>query len=162
MRQAPFLPANDRGGFGVVEIVIGSALISMALIGLIGAFQSSLVASREAGRKLTATFLAEEGMEAARLMRDRSWTNISRLSTTSVYYLAFTGGTWATTTASSQIFGTYYRTVRVSDVYRNGSQDIAASGTWDSGTKKITTDVSWARRGATTTVSLSSYLADIF
>lgn len=170
--RAPFRSANDRTpakprlrraqGFGVVEIVIGSALISIALIGLIGAFQSSLVASREAGRKLTATFLAEEGMEVARLMRDRSWTNISGLSTTTAYYLSFTGGTWATTTVSSQTFGTYYRTVRVTDVYRDGSDDIVASGTWDPYTKKITTDVSWIRRGATTTVSLSSYLADIF
>ncbi|MEK7139894.1 MAG: hypothetical protein AAB805_01060 [Patescibacteria group bacterium] len=162
MRRAPSQSANDCGGFGVVEIVIGSALISLALIGLIASFQASLVASREAGRKLTATFLAEEGMEAARLMRDRSWTNISGLSTTTTYYLTFTGGTWATTTVSSQIFGTYYRTVRVSDVYRNGSQDIAASGTGDARTKKITADVSWQKRGATTTVSLSSYLADIF
>ncbi len=153
---------NNSRGFGVVEVVIGSALISVALIGLIGVFQSSLLASREAGRKLTATFLAEEGMEAARLMRDRSWVNISGLSTTTTYYLTFTGGTWATTTVSSQIFGTYYRTLRVSDVYRNGSQDISDSGTWDPRTKKITTDVSWQKRGATTTISLSSYLADIF
>lgn len=162
MGRALFLSANDHKGFGVVEIIIGSALISIALIGLIGAFQSSLVASREAGRKLTATFLAEEGVEAARLMRDRSWTNISRLSTTTVYYLTFTGGTWSTTTVSSQIFGTYYRTVRVSDVKRDGSQDIAETGTWDPNTKKVTTDVSWSKRGATTTVSLSSYLTNIF
>ena len=162
MHHARCQPANSWCGFGVVEIVIGSALISIALIGLIAVFQSSLVASREAGRKITATFLAEEGMEAVRLMRDRSWTNISGLSTTTTYYLTFTGGTWATTTVSVSTFGTYYRTIRVSDVSRDVSDDIAGSGTWDSGTKKITADVSWQKRGATTTISLSSYLADIF
>lgn len=161
MRRGRFQSMSKRG-FGVVEIIIGSTIVSVALIALMSAFQSSLVASRDAGKKITATFLAEEGMEALRLMRDRSWANISGLSTTTAYYLSFTGGTWATTTVSSQIFGTYYRTVRVTDVYRDGSDDIATSGTWDPYTKKITTDVSWTRRGATTTVSLSSYVADIF
>jgi len=153
---------NNARAFGVVEIIIGSALISIALVSLISAFQVSLVASRDVGRKIAAVFLAEEGMEAARIMRDRAWENISGLSTTTTYYLSFTGGTWATTTLSTTTFNTYYRTIHVSDVYRDGSDDIAVSGTLDPSAKKVTVDVSWLKRGATTSVSLSSYFTNIF
>jgi len=152
----------SHNGFGVMEVVVGAALVSLVLISLVGSFQKSIAASREVGRKLTATFLAEEGMEVVRIMRDQSWENLSDLSAGTTYRLVFSGGTWATTTVSTPIFDRYYRDVTIADVLRDGNDDIAESGTLDPLTRKVTITVSWLKGSATTSVSLSSYFAQIF
>ncbi len=47
-------------GFSLVEVVIGTALITLALVGLAGAFSFYLKAGLKNNDKLKATLLAEE------------------------------------------------------------------------------------------------------
>ncbi len=149
-------------GFGVVEIIVGASIISIALFGLVSTFQNSLRISRETGRVIEARFLIEEGLEAARIMRDAQWSNIGNLATSTPYYLTFTGGTWATTTTQIFINQRFLRSVIVEDVRRNGNDDIASTGSFDPNVKKVTVSVSWFGRSATTTESAATYLVNIF
>ena len=153
---------RQQKGFGVVEIIVGASVISIALFGLVSTFQNSLRISRETGRIIEARFLMEEGLEAARIMRDAGWSNVGSLATSSPIYLVFSSGTWATTSTQTFIGGTFLRSVVVEDVRRDGNDDIASAGSLDPNVKKVTVSVSWFGRSATTTESAATYLVNIF
>jgi Tfp pilus assembly protein PilV len=153
---------TSSSGFGLIEVVIGAAIISISLFGIVSLFGKSIQISREIGKKVQAGFLLEEGAEAVRIMRDSSWSNISTLNNSTDYYLVFANGTWATSTVNTFIDGKFERKFTLSDVYRDGNDDIAPSGTLDTGIKKVNISVSWFGKNATTTESVSLYLANIF
>lgn len=151
---------NTSGGFGLIEMVVGISVLSISLVGIGAVAQRSLALSRQSLQETQANFLLEEGSEVVRSFRDKGWVNIGNLSTTTTYYLTY-GSTWATTTTASKIDNTFTRTITVSDVTRDVNDDIAASGTYDSGTKKITVTLSWVSGFATSTKTVQMYLTDI-
>jgi len=150
------------GGLSLVEVVVSTAIITIVLLGLISNSNSSLVISRETGNKTEAQFLAEEGLEVVRIIRDSSWDNFSTLSTSTAYHLSFSGTQWATSTIPGLIDETFERTILFDDVYRDANDDISSSGTFDPNTKKATVFVSWLNGMATTSISISTYFAKIF
>ncbi|RJQ30797.1 hypothetical protein C4572_03480 [Candidatus Parcubacteria bacterium] len=153
---------NKNRGIALLEAVVGVSVISLIIFSLLSVFHISQKVMTESGRNAKASFLLEEGIEAVRIMRDSSWSNIASLSTSTDYYFSFNGSAWATTTANVFVDSIFERKVRVGDVFRSGSDDIAASGTFDAGTKKITVTVSWPGRTGTSTKSISTYVANIF
>lgn len=142
--------------------MVGAAVVSLVLLSMGVAFNNSLKASRAVGKKIQANLLAQEGMEAARLMRDNSWQNISSLSDGNNYYLAWSSGAWATTTDNFFIDGVFERKLTVLNVYRDGNDDIAQSGTLDPNAKKVTVSVSFQDGFSTTTESVSAYIFNLF
>jgi len=150
-------------GFGLVEIVIGSSILAATILGVLSVAKSSLEASERALRTTQAGFLLSEGAEVIRFFRDSSWQNIFLLSTTTVYRLSFSTSTNKFSTTTSVIYtdSVFDRSFVARDVVRDGSGNIAASGTYDSGTKKIVMSVSWFNRQATTTKSVEFYISDI-
>jgi len=153
---------NKQKGFGLLEIIIGLAAISFSLFGILSVSQVSLQIINNDTQKLKADFLAEEGMEAVRILRDFSWNNnIKPLTPDNDYYLYFNGNTWQSTTTPVYIDG-FERKFVLSDVYRDGNDDIASGGNLDPDTKKITIFVSWQRRNSTTTDIISTYLTNLF
>jgi Tfp pilus assembly protein PilV len=154
----------NKKGFGLLEIVIGVAIISVTLFSLSAVAHITLKVSRESVRKSQAAFLMEEGMEAMKLMRDAGWSaNISTLTAGTNYYLYLDAGTaWKSTATPAVIDGIFTRIVRLDNVYRDANNDIAATGTLDSNIKKITVSVSWANRGVTTTKNMIGYIANLF
>lgn len=154
--------SKNKMGIGAVEIVIGSAIISLVLLSVSSAFNSSLKGSRAVAKKTQANFLAQEGIEAVRILRDNGWQNVSGLSDGENYYFAWSAGTWATTTSNAFIDGTFERKFTVLNAYRDGNDNIAQSGTLDPNTKKVTVSVSWREGLSTTTESISAYLINIF
>jgi len=153
---------TNKKGFGAIEIIIAAAIISITLFGLVSAFQNSLRVSRETGNKVQSGFLLEEGLEAARLMRDADWNNLNALATSTSYALLFENGSWVATTTVQYIDNKFERTILVEDVYRDANDDISPSGTFDPDTKKVTVYLSWSRNNATTTQSAATYLSNIF
>lgn len=151
---------NTSGGFGLIEMVVGVSILAISLVGIGAVAQRSLMLSRQSLQETQANFLLEEGSEVVRFFRDTNWTNISKLSTTTTYYLTY-GSAWATTTVANKVDGIFTRSVTVADVKRNGSDDIASSGTYDAGTKKITATISWQNGLATSTKTVQFYLTDI-
>ncbi len=110
-----------------------------------------------------ASFLAEEGIEAVKFMRDSNWTsNIATLIPGTHYTLTFNGSAWGVTTVPSFILGRFDRRVTVSNVSRDASGNISESGTPDPNTKKILVEVSWWKDTATTTSQITTYVSNIF
>lgn len=153
------LPAG-RQGFFLIEVIVASSIIAVVLILLIGSIQNTVEVSNRALERTQSSFLLEEGAEATKAIRDTSWSNISALTPGTPYYLSYNGTSWAFTTTPNTI-DRFTRTVTLSAVYRNSSDDIASSGTLDAGTKLVTVTVSWLASSGMQTKSLSLYITNI-
>ncbi|HEY4493936.1 MAG TPA: hypothetical protein VJB95_00680 [Candidatus Paceibacterota bacterium] len=164
MKKRIFLKKFRRmnKGFMLVEVLIVTAIITVAILAAMAVSQKSIYVSRQAFHATQAAFLLEEGAEAVRILRDNGWSNISNLNTATTYYPEFSGGTWTLSVTASTV-GIFTRTVNVADVNRDDSTgDIASAGTDDPGTKLFTITVSWPEGGTTITRTLPFYIMDIF
>ena len=82
-------------GFTLVEIVLVTSILSAFMVSLFGYYQKVVEVSKETTRYIHSGFLLEEGVEAMKLLRDASWSlRIAPLSTTTPYYLYWTGSAW--------------------------------------------------------------------
>lgn len=150
-------------GFGLIEIIIGSTILTISLIAISTYFQKSLQLSQDSGKTVQASFLLEEGIEVAKFFRDTSWQNISGLTAGTSYYFQFDGTKWATTSSNVFIDNIFERKLVINNVSRDANDDIVSSGgTNDADTKKTTVSVSWLGRSGTTTKSISTYITNIF
>lgn len=149
----------------LVEIILASAMLTLVLLSIELYYKKILDVSVDTTRHIQAGFLLEEGIEVMKLLRDDGWTtNIATLTPGTPYHLRWTGTEWATTTSAQLVENIFTRTVVISDVLRDGSDNIAEAGTLDPGTKKVTVSVSWSRKGgtATTTETVETYIANLF
>ena len=167
MNEPTSLKLRRPKGFGLLEIVIASAIVSITLFSLSFVFVLSGRLEAQSIGKVRANFLAEEGLEAMRFLRDKGWgANLAPLAAGTNYYLSFATSTadWSVGTAyPGFIDGLFHRRITVEAVNRDGSDDIVTSGgALDPNTKKINIEVSWYGQGATTTATLSTYLSDVF
>ena len=150
-------------GIGLIEAVAGISIVSVFIFSLMLASQLSQKIVGESVRSAQAFFLLEEGAEAVKILRDTSWSSgISNLTIGTNYFFSYNGTTWVSTADNVYIDGLFERKFSLNNVYRDANDDIAASGTLDSGTKKATVGVSWLGRTGTTTKSVSFYLTDLF
>ena len=153
-----------KKGFGLIEVVIGSAVLSVALFGISGFFHTVLKASGMTESAVQGDYLLEEGVEVLKIFRDVGYlTNLRNLSTTTAHYYLWTGTEWATTTANTFIDGKYERKFTTGDVNRDANSDIAVSGTYDPDVKLVTVSVAWwSPVVGTTTRSIQTYITNIF
>jgi len=149
-----------KRGVSLVEVLIGAFILTIFVTALVIAFQSFLTHSFATVPETQATFLAEEGIEAVKMIRDSGWSNITALTAGTPYYLHF--GTDWTASPTEEYVGIFQRTFIIENVGRNASKDIVVSGgTDDSNTKKITVNVSWSKNSATSTKSIATYITNI-
>lgn len=152
-----------QSGFGVVEVVIGATILSVVFMALFSFFFSALKVARHTTEMTQVSFLLDEGIEVVKLLRDESWSaNIATATTSDPYIINFSANKWEITTGSDIIGGTYHRTVRFEDVYRDANDDIATSGTLDPGTREVSIEIEWWDGGATSTESTATYITDLF
>lgn len=157
--------ASREKGFGLVEVVIGSAVLSVSLLAISGFFQTVLRASRVTESAVQGDYLLEEGMEAVKIFRDKSYTsNIKNMSTSTTYYFSWTGTNWATTTTKTIVDGKFERKLTFQDVRRDSiTKDISATGVYDPDVKLITVSVAWwTPVVGTTTRSIQTYVVNLF
>lgn len=154
-----------RAGFTLVEVVVAAAMITIAFVAIAMYYKKVLDVSEDTTRHIQSGFLLEEGLEATKLLRDEGWNaNIGSLSTTTNYYLTWSGTFWRTTTVPLKVENVFTRTIKFSDVRRDGVDSIAAAGTLDSGTKKVTVSVTWPVKGGSgmATDTAETYLTNLF
>jgi len=167
------LKIQKNKAFSIVEVVVACAIISVTVLALMSTAGKSIQVSNQTIMQSQATLLIEEGVEAVKSIRDNNWTNISGLTNSTNYYLFFytTTNQWSLITSQTApngsiptypIDGAFTRNVVFSSVYRNASNDIANSGTLDTGTKKVTVTVSWNKPGGVASKNLSFYISNIF
>jgi len=160
------MPKNR--GFGLLEIVIASAIIAGTIFSLAFVFLISHKLANESSNEIRANFLAEEGLEALRFLRDRSWSaNLASLNTSTTYYLSFnsSNSSWSIGTSNpGTIDNLFTRSFTVENVNRNASDNIVPTGgSNDPDTRKFNVTISWTERGgAALSTTVSTYLTDIF
>ncbi len=155
---------KKENGFGLLEVVIGVAIISVSIFSLTAVSSLALRIAEENTKEIQAVFLAEEGLEALRVLRDSSWLgNIATLNSSTDYFLNFSEGKWQVASSNIYIDGIFERKFSLQNINRDSNDDIVASGgSNDPNTKKFTVSVSWLSRKGTTTRSISTYSTNFF
>jgi type II secretory pathway pseudopilin PulG len=160
-----FLQKNQKG-VGLVEVIVGSAILSIVLF----AFTSSLSlysrASADATSRAQALYLAEEALEVVRGLRDAGWTtNIASVSVATDRGLAFdtVGSTW-TIVSSPDTTEEFTRTLVLKDAYRDSDDNIVSdtSETFDPDTRIVEVQVSWPGVQEAQSVQLESIITNTF
>ena len=129
-------------GFSVVEVLLAGAVLGLLATAFGGAIIYGQEGAALSGARARAQNLAEEGLEAARNIRDSGYTNL----TDGTYGLAISGGQW-TFSGASDTTGIFTRSIIISAV--------------DDNEKSVTSSVTWqqtAQRSAQ--VDLDTYLSD--
>ena len=76
-------------GFTIIELVISIFILSIGIIGIFGAFSVVTILTSDSADRLTATYLAQEGMEIVRNIRDTNWLNMNACVSGTVNCQAF-------------------------------------------------------------------------
>ena len=86
---------NTRRGFTLIETMVAITILTLAISGAFMTANSSMTAAETSRGKLTASYLAQEGIEYVRMMRDDSYLNAYYLGgtdTSSAAWADFTTG----------------------------------------------------------------------
>ena len=156
-----------RAGFSLIEIILGIGMLTVSLVSITAYYKKVLDVSIDTTHHIQSGFLLEEGVESVKMLRDQGWTTkIAALSTTTTYYLSWSGTQWTSTTIPQTVENTFVRSFRLSDVFRDASDNIVSSGGtyYDPGTKKVTVSVAWTRKGTKSmaTDTAETYITNLF
>ncbi len=151
---------NKSFGFGLLEVVIASAIITVSLGVLILSFVNTLAMEENSLRRNQAAFLAEEAVEILRYLRSESWENVN------------TPGVYQAVCQLSECFlvpdnnllinDIFYRVINIQPAYRNQNNQLSDSGVLEEEAIFVEVSVSWSGRGGMRTEILKTYLTDIF
>lgn len=152
-------------GISVIEIFVVTAVTAIAMAALLDLTSFSLRTSTLIRQTTAANELAREAMEAVRNFRDTTLWNengLGKLATSTDYFPRATGTPEAwQLVLGEESSGIFERKIVFEDVMRDGNHNIvAAGGTFDPDTKKITAIVSWMVKNGTRQVKLVTYLTN--
>ena len=71
----------DSEGFTLIELIIAIFILSIGIIGIFGAYSAMVVATSDTSGRLSATYLAQDGIEIVKNIRNINWANISKNQT---------------------------------------------------------------------------------
>lgn len=159
--------ALTRAGFSLIEIILGIGMLTVSLVSVTAYYKKVLDVSVDTTHHIQSGFLLEEGVEAVKMLRDQGWaTKIAALSTTTTYYLAWSGTQWTSTILPQAVENTFMRSFTLADVFRDASDNIVSSGGtyYDPGTKKVTVSIAWTRKGSKSvaTDTAETYITNLF
>src|SRR3989344_5646825 len=138
---------HAQAGFGIIEIIVAMAIfVIIAATGATTILQSFSI-NRLGLEETKANLYAQEGIDAVRSIKTQNWSNldIGNMNCGSSVSRGLTsgGGSWAFS-GTSETLEKYTRTITVANVCRDASGVITEPGTtYDAGTKKITSTVTW-------------------
>ena len=64
---------NSNKGFTLIELVIAIFILVVAIIGVYNAFSTIVIMTTDSSSRFTAAYLAQDGMEIIRNIRDNNW-----------------------------------------------------------------------------------------
>lgn len=130
-------------GFSTIEALLASTILVLIVTAFMGAFVYGSESTALAGQRARATFLAEEGLEASRNIRDAAFSNL----VDGTNGLAISGNQWNFSGTSDTTDSFYTRQITISTI--------------DSKRKQVVSNVTWQqnpqRQGS---VQLTSYLTN--
>ena len=65
-----------KKGFTIIELIISIFILSVAVVGIFGAFSIVTILTADSVDRLTASYLAQEGVELIRNVRDTNWLSM--------------------------------------------------------------------------------------
>lgn len=134
---------KTQKGFGLIEIVIATAVITLALSAFLHGGALALRLLNAEKENLETALLAKEGLNAVRSLRDEAWNNVASSTVGTTYYPVIENGKWRLSTSDPGVInGKYTRKIIFDRVYRNNSDQIASAGNEDSNTRKATVEIS--------------------
>lgn len=128
-----------KNGQSLVELLLTIAIVSIILPGLLTGFFATRGGRATQDQRQHATAYLYEAQEAIRVINANGWTNLSN----GTYHLVFSGNSWSLAAGEELLENNYTRKIIIEDVYRDGSGNIAQSGTLDPSIKLVTSTVSW-------------------
>lgn len=131
----------NQKGFSVVEVILAAALFMILATGSVAVILQGLDSNRLGEEQTVATQYASEGIEATRSIKNQNFASLVNSAGTGISRV---GTVWTFSGSNNTLSSKYIRVLTVSDVQRDGSGNIVASGgTLDPLTKKVTSTVSW-------------------
>lgn len=131
---------KNQKGQSLLELLVAMAVFVLVVSGIMFLTMDAHVANRQGAERSKATLLAQEGMEAAVSIRNRSWKDLAD----GKYGLSYQGKNFWEFTKSPDVIDKYTRLVTISPVHRDLSGNVVTSGgKADPSTKKITSLVTW-------------------
>lgn len=67
---------NKKNGFTIVELIISIFILQSVIVAVFGAFSIVTILTADASDRLIGAYLAQEGMEIVRNIRDSNWLKI--------------------------------------------------------------------------------------
>ncbi|QQS60849.1 MAG: prepilin-type N-terminal cleavage/methylation domain-containing protein [Candidatus Moraniibacteriota bacterium] len=131
----------NRKGFSVVEAVVATAIFSIIVASIMTSIFSTNRIVFFSGEKSRATFLAEEGLEATKSIRDKDFENLID----GTYGLDTQGGEWIFS-GSQDIQDIFTRSITISSLNEN--------------TKKVQSTIQWTQDSEEKIVTLESRLTN--
>ena len=153
---------HSQRGISLVEVIIASAILTV-IAGFVATTTVVFVAAKNGlFHDVKKYYLAEEGYEVIRFLRDNDWDNVGSLTPGQRYSFTMSTSTLAVTTTVETIESRYERSFRIERVYRSSSGAIVSAtttgATLDPQAKKVVIDVV-DERGTTT---LQAILTNLF
>lgn len=151
-------PLNtDNRAFSLIEVLLAITLFAMFSVGTFYVAADTIQQDARVQLDTEALQYAQEGIEATRNIRDRSYLAL----TNGDHGLNFTSDIWSFVQAPEIVDGFYNRTITISDVYRDSSGNITGIGDFDPETKHVESKVEWTWKGALPrSVRLETYLTN--
>jgi hypothetical protein len=125
-------------GLSIIEVVIATAFFVTLVVSIVPLYLDGFDTNLRDTNKLQADMMLQQGLEAARSIRDQNFNNL----VSGTYGLSRSTGYWRFSGAQD-VFGKFTRTVNITDSKRDVGCNVQSSGTTDVYTKKITVTVSW-------------------
>ncbi len=138
---------ESLSGFTLLEVMLAVALLALLVVGFLGAWSYGQDALVSSGNRLRALYLAEEGLDALRNIRDQSYGAVAA----GTHGLSTTSNQWSLSGASD-VNGIFTRSIQIADVGAN-RKVATATVTWQQnavrrGTVTLATELTnWLRRG---------------
>lgn len=113
-----------ENGFSLVEVILAGSIFVMMATVLVGAIIYGQESTILSGKRAQAVFLAEEGLEAVRNIRDDDFNDLPD----GVYGLQIVGGRW-NIAGTSDTVGIFTRQITINTV-NNQTKKITSTVTW--------------------------------
>lgn len=152
-------------GFSLVEILLAVSLFGLMVMAFVGAMFYGEESTALSGSRSRAAFLTNEGIEAARSIRDSGYPNLTR----GTYGLTTTGNRWNLFGSSDLTDNFFTRSLTVANATISGTRVVTSNVTWQqnlqrTGAISMTTELSnwkvyignWGAASIQTTLNLAA------
>jgi len=129
-------------GFGFVEIIIATAIITVVITAFALAIRANIILSSKNSDQNQAALLTEEASEALQILRDQGWaSNISTKTLNTDYYLYWNGSSYSLTTTPTETNNGFLVQITFESIERDVDDAIVLSGTIDPDTRLVTISI---------------------